>query len=596
MRERLRTPLAVGVAVAMLCAVALTAAHHTPKPAVNSAAAVRAAEHDGQVERALAGVRAYTVKVTGLDSRLERVSFWADGRIIAEAAVQPGAHVLQGVDDRSMRVPYGDWIAYRPALLVALSALFLAMTLVRPWWRVRNLDALATASLTVSVVLFQHRYLDASIIAAAGALSYALVRCAWRGLAGERAPVPSTPLLSLLGRRRGAAGRVRWLRLCLLVLAVIYAMVVVSSPDAVDVTYAVMEGATALLHGVLPYGHLPPGIIHGDTYPILSYALYVPVAWFEPVRSAWSSVDGALAIAALAVLLTAGAAFRAVAPRRPARSPEVEEAGLRAALAVLAFPPLLITASTGTSDVVLGAMLVLAVLLWRRPAAGAALLSLAGWFKLAPFALLPVLLAPLRGRRLLAPLVSIAAVAVPVLALLVVLGGAHGPGEMLHAIAYQFTRGSLQSVWSVLGIERLQPVAQACGARPHRCHRRPAAPPPAAGARPRADGGDRGRDPDRPAARRRLLGLPVCRVVRAAAVRRAAGAGRCPGVRAGARASRVGEPGRGRAARLSRRSRPGRSCAPAKGVQSAGRRSTSRGGRPITPPESVWVIPLTKLS
>jgi hypothetical protein len=33
---------------------------------------------------------------------------------------------------------------------------------------------------------------------------------------------------------------------------------------------------------------------------------------------------------------------------------------------------------------------------------------------------------------------------------------------MAHAVAFQFSRGSLQSVWSALGIERLQPLGQAC--------------------------------------------------------------------------------------------------------------------------------------
>ncbi|MBV9802808.1 MAG: hypothetical protein JO130_06445 [Solirubrobacterales bacterium] len=32
---------------------------------------------------------------------------------------------------------------------------------------------------------------------------------------------------------------------------------------------------------------------------------------------------------------------------------------------------------------------------------------------------------------------------------------------MAHAVAYQFSRGSLQSVWSALGIESLQPLGQA---------------------------------------------------------------------------------------------------------------------------------------
>ena len=103
----------------------------------------------------------------------------------------------------------------------------------------------------------------------------------------------------------------------LVVLALVYVMVGVSSPDAVDVIYAVMEGATTLIHGVLPYGHLPPGIIHGDTYPILSYALYTPLALVAPVSSLWDSVDGGLAVAVLAALVAAWAVFRSVGGSAP---------------------------------------------------------------------------------------------------------------------------------------------------------------------------------------------------------------------------------------------------------------------------------------
>jgi hypothetical protein len=63
---------------------------------------------------------------------------------------------------------------------------------------------------------------------------------------------------------------------------------------------------------------------------------------------------------------------------------------------------------------------------------------------------------------LLRALSSAAAVSLPALALLVILGGVEGPAQMVHAMSFQFSRGSLQSVWSALGIERLQPLGQAC--------------------------------------------------------------------------------------------------------------------------------------
>jgi Glycosyltransferase family 87 len=465
MRETIRarslTAIVAGLVVAALTSLALIATHRTPRPVVPARVAIRAALSDPGTTRALDGTHWNRVSASPLDGELERVEFWDGSQTQVEAAVNAHGQVVQAQDFSHERVPYGDWLAYQPALLIGLSVLFLLVTVVVPWRRMRNLDTFAALSFVLSIVLFQHRYLNPSLLAAGPGLLYLAARCAWLGLGPATEPAPSRPLLTVLSRSAGARSRIRWLRVVLGVVALIFAMVGVSSPVAVDVSYAVMEGATALIHGVLPYGHMPPGILHGDTYPILSYALYTPLAWVHPVRSGWDSVDGALAVAVAAALAAAWAVLRAVAgPRGHGRSPEAEEAGLRAALATLAFPAVLITASTGTTDIVLAAMLGIALLLWRRPAAAAATLAVSGWFKLAPFALVPVLLASLRGRRLAGAVGAVVGVSVVVLALVLVVGGIHGPGEMAHSVAYQFTRGSVQSMWSALGIEWAQPIAQ----------------------------------------------------------------------------------------------------------------------------------------
>jgi hypothetical protein len=465
-RPRNVVPLVAGVLVALVAGAVLTVGHHDARMAVAPRVAIAAAMRDPAVARARAGSHWNQITATAIDNTLVHVSFLAHGQLVAEAAVNRYGQVLSQLNDRSMRVPYGDWIAYEPALLVGWCALFLLMSAVAPWRRLRNLDAVAAVSLVVAVVLFQHRYLSASVLAAAPGMFYLLARCALRALGPGHEAAPYRPLLDTLTPRMDPARRVRWLRGALVVIALVYVMVGVSSPDAVDVIYAVMEGATRLIHGVLPYGHMPPGVIHGDTYPILSYALYTPLALVAPVNSVWNSVDGGLAVAVLAALVAGWAVFRTTAgPRRRfgvPRAAEVEEAGLRAALAWLAFPSLLITVSTGTSDVVLAAMLAIAVLLWRRPTLCTGMLAAAGWFKLAPFALLPVSLAPLRGRRLVRALAAIALVSAPMLGLLFALGGVHGPADMIHSVSYQFTRGSEQSVWSSLGIDGAQPFAQGC--------------------------------------------------------------------------------------------------------------------------------------
>ena len=468
-------PLLAGAAVALVAAIGLFATHHDPRPAVRPPLAIRVAEKAPAARQALSGLHWTSVRTEPLGSTIERVSFYTGARLAADVLVQrvagaprgvAGAQVVQAIDDHALRVPYGNTIAYQPALLIGLSVLFVLMTGVAPWRRLRNLDVGVAMSLLGSMLLFQYRYIDASIVVAAAGLTYLALRCVLRGLGPATEPLPATPLVTALTPGWDPAVRTRWMRVSLVIVSLIVLMVGAGSPSAVDVLYAAMEGATRLMHGLLPYGHMPPGIVHGDTYPILTYALYAPLAVFAPVNSLWDSVALGLAVAAVAALFAGWAVFRTNAgPGRSAdrsRSIGKEQAGLRAALAWLTFPPLLAVVSTGTTDLVLAAMLAAAVLLWRRPTACAGLLAAAGWFKLAPFVLLPVCLASLRGRRLVAALAAAAGVSAPLVALLLFVGGLHGPLDMAHAVAYQFSRGPDQSIWGALGIEGLQPLGQAC--------------------------------------------------------------------------------------------------------------------------------------
>ena len=178
-------------------------------------------------------------------------------------------------------------------MLAALAALFVLMAGVWPLRRARNIDAMAAASLVVPVVLLQQRYLGASVLAALPGLLWLLGRSLWWAFADHAVAAPSQSLFGVLTRSWPSARRVRVLRLLLLALGLVFLMVGVSSPQPVDVLYAVMEGATRLLHGALPYGHMPGDIVHGDTYPVLSYLLYTPVALVAagPARAGTASTS-----------------------------------------------------------------------------------------------------------------------------------------------------------------------------------------------------------------------------------------------------------------------------------------------------------------
>jgi hypothetical protein len=459
-----RSPAVSAAIVAMVAASALlSASHSTPPLPIGASAAVRAVAHDPASGPTLAKLRWTRTEVYPIDAQVEQVSFYRGGQVVLQAALRADGKVQVAVDASRQKVPYGSPIAYRTGVLVVLGLLFVLVAGVAPLRRIRNLDVAVLLSCTAPVVLLQQRYVDASAVYGALPLCYLTVRCAWWALGPRRPRAPSVALFDALTARWTPRERRRTLGLLAVAAALAVAMVGISSSEPVDVIYAVMEGATNLLHGVLPYGHLPGDVIHGDTYPILSYALYTPVAAIAPVSSTWDTVDVALAAGVLSAVAAAACVWAVVArlgAARPRRDGETD-AGLRAAIALLCFPPLLAIVSSGTTDVALGALLALAVVLWRRPAASAGVLGVAGWFKLAPFVLLPVWLGPLRGRRLLAALAALAAVSASSLAIVVALGGGAGVHAMVHGISYQFGRGSFQSAWHTLGIESLQPFGQA---------------------------------------------------------------------------------------------------------------------------------------
>jgi hypothetical protein len=466
MRSRLsaRPALLVALLVLVAASAALSATRSTPRTLPHDTA-VRAVLANPRAARALAhGERWTRVRVGAVDGTTTRVSFFAGPRLVAEAAVAPSGRVARFMDVRPLRVPYGVPLTQRPAVLLVGALAFALATAVVPLRRRRNLDVLALLALVAPVVLLRERLLAASTLAALPSLLWLTGRCAWAGLRREPArAAPSRPLLDALTPAWDDVRRVRILRLAVGAAAACTVMITVSAQTTVDVGQALMEGATLLTHGTLPYGNMPGDVFHGDVYPLLSYAAYTPLALVMPVHDDWDVANGALIVAALSAVagawLISRVASRIAASDAP--SPAARAAGLRAALAWLTLPPLLVTVSTGTSDVLLGVMLLAALALAWRPLASTAALIAAGWFKLVPFALLPIWLARLHGRRLLAALALLAGSAALTLLALVALGGAGAPRAMLHAVAYQADRRTLHSPWTLLGLEWLQPLGQA---------------------------------------------------------------------------------------------------------------------------------------
>jgi hypothetical protein len=246
------------------------------------------------------------------------------------------------------------------------------------------------------------------------------------------------------------------LRLVTAAAALAFLMITLTSTGESDVAAASLSGATDLIHGHLPYGHIAEGIVHGDTYPLLTYVFYIPGALWMPVTDAFSDLSGALPITAIAALVGAWGLHRIAA--RLATTPT---APLRAVLAWLSFAPVLLAASAGSNDVVLAAFVVWLLALAGTAGRSSLVLAAACWTKVVPLVLVPVWLARLRGRDLWLALGGLGAVSAGVAGWLLALGGAGAVGEMVDALSFQFQRASFHAPWRPFGLDWLQAILQA---------------------------------------------------------------------------------------------------------------------------------------
>lgn len=451
-----------------LPALAVLKARSAPHYSLSAAQAIRAARADPRVAHVLAHRRYTSVRVSPVDDKEQRVSYLDGPRLVLHAAVGPGPQVTH-VAIRTPGSPQsGSLIVNFPPFLIGATLLFLLATLRAPLRDLRNLDALAFASFVIPVQLLNSGLVVASFLFGYAAVGYLAVRFMAIGLRGP----PSAPGSSLywhLTRAWPRAQRVRVLKLVVAAMAVAATLVTITSTGPSDVAFAALAGATDLLHGVAPYGHIPAFIFHGDTYPLLTYAIYVPVAAFMPVTDLFSDPQGALLLTSAATLLVAGGlyrvAFRVAAGKRPTGAVQDREppqvTGQRAALAWLAFPPVLLTASSGSNDVILALCVLAALGSLAHGRRSALMLAVAAWVKVVPVLALPIWLARLPRRAAVEAVAAILALSAALLTSLMAFGGTHSIGAMLHALAFQFERGSLSSLWIGMGLEWLQPAAEA---------------------------------------------------------------------------------------------------------------------------------------
>lgn len=458
---RMNPALVAGAGALVVAFTVLVVTHTTPRLPVPKATALRAVLANASASRMLAATYWERFDATPIDSHYEVLGFYRGSRIMATVGVRLNRRVAVAdiTDLTRQKYAFGSATANDVRVLGLLTIVFILMSAVWPIWRVRNLDVLVAASSVSGIILFNSWMLTSMVLVSYPALIYLAIRCAWRGLGPRGSPPPAVPLYDHLTRTWTPSQQRRILRVITAAAALTVTIVGLTSLHVLDVGYAVMEGATAIVHGLLPYGHIPD-VVRGDTYPIGSYLFYVPFAWLSPVHTQWDNADLTLVVTVGAALLAAWGLCR-IGRLGTTSDAERGTAGLRTAVAWMTFPPLLVTVSTGTSDVVLAVMLVGALLLWRRPSCATTLLAAAAWFKLAPVALLPVWLARLRGRALARATLGVVLASAIMTGTLISLGGSSAPARMLSSISFQFTRASLHTLWAVVGSVPLQQLAQA---------------------------------------------------------------------------------------------------------------------------------------
>ena len=463
-----RRPLVVALVVFAVTLPAFLVLHSDsePRPAISPSEAVAIARANPQIHGQLSGSQA-TARVTVLDVEHQRVGFFRGSRLIVVALVGPHRTVTSAAPGSGI---VGNRIANERAPLIGLSVLFVLVLATMPLLSLRNLDVLALASFTVSAWLTAHGLLDASLYVAYPLLAYLTVRFLWMAWRGANS-AHSTSLYWRVTSGWSAVERRRLLRFAAAGLAAMTAILTVSSSGVSDVGVASIAGATDLIHGVVPYGHIPDFIIHGDTYPPLNYLIFVPVAALWPVTDAFSDPQGALVLTALLTLLAAISVYRLIGRSQQRSSPPdqvhpasepADVAGLRGAVAWLTFPPVLLATTSGSNDMVLAFCLLLVLGSVASARRSAMLLGIAAWVKVIPVVALPIWIARMRRREALQVIAGLAALSAAILGGLVALGGPGSITTMVDAMRFQFERRSLFSLLGDgAGLGPLQAVVQA---------------------------------------------------------------------------------------------------------------------------------------
>lgn len=316
----------------------------------------------------------------------------------------------------------------------------LALLDVRHPRRIYNLDLVVLGSLVVAFGCFE-RARVLPMLMLYPPLIYLAVRMLVLARVGRAAETPKT-----------AAFRPwlpwPWLAIGIVVLSVVHVQWALDYRATADVGEASVQRATRIVHGEALYGAERTGIAkapdaHYDTYGPFNYEAYVP---FTAIAS--STIAAHLASLFFS-LLTAGLLF--VLGRR-VRGPTI---GAALAFAWLAFPFTLYVDAFAFNDGLVAATLTGTLLVIGAPLRRGAMIALAGWTKLSPLALVPVMIAQRASAEENRPraVMTFAAGFVVTSAVIFVPALDHNSLStfIMRSFGYQASRLPQFSIWSVYG-------------------------------------------------------------------------------------------------------------------------------------------------
>lgn len=320
----------------------------------------------------------------------------ASGRVVeAWTGPQVAWRMARGVEGA-----FGGEVLLRPYVWGALCLLFfLGLADLRRPLTLRNLDLLVLLAFSASLAFFNRGEIFTSVPLAYPPLVYLLVRGLSAGFGRRSEPLrPVWPTWALAV-------------MCLFLLGFRVGLNV-ETASVIDVGLANVVGASRILEGQMPYGHMPQrgdlepcgpedaegnvreriqtngrceaAVERGDTYGPVSYLAYVPATALFPWSGKWDALPAAhVTSIALDLLVVAGLVLvgRRFGGTRLA---------VVLAFAWAAYPFTAYTLNANTNDALVPALLVLGFWACSSASARGVAVALAGWAKFAALLVAPL--------------------------------------------------------------------------------------------------------------------------------------------------------------------------------------------------------------